>query len=79
MGPLDNAQDAEVLEALTEDIRDATMEYQVRASIHIPTPQLKYLKTALQQDIHCNNHELVVSPTLQWHTIPTDVCIGCGG
>ena len=65
IGFLANAGDAQKIDALTEDIHEALVEYQVctrNYSLSITSDALR--QTSLQQDIYGDGHRLIVSLTL---------------
>jgi len=60
---LSNAENAQKLNDLVDDIREAVMDYQVRTSEGLSLSMLTSAQTSLQQDTYENTRQLIVSPS----------------
>ena len=62
-GFLNNADSAQKLNDLVDDIREAVMDYQVRTSrgLALITSNVRPSQTSLQRDIYENTHQIIVS------------------
>ena len=60
---LENAGNAQKLNDLVDDIREAVMDYQVRTSrgLALITSNIRPSQTSLQRDIYENTHQIIVS------------------
>ena len=60
-GFFNNAENAEKLVGLVEDLRDVMMDYQVCSLSNVSFSHLTYFQTALQQDMYNRSFLLIVS------------------